>query len=248
MARVALLSGACIIGAYLLGSIPFGFLWSRGQLRRDLRRMNTVRGSLELQLRLLLAGVAGDPDRPSRADQAGGATNVLAAILDTAKVLAAATIAWHLVERFSPGHGHVRHFSLGAVAFTSNQVLLGHQSAGLWAGLSAAAAHLAPPWLGFRGGQGQAPVLALVLAYCPFGFSVGVLAFFVALLMTRDVPRSALLSLPPFVGFVWLAWAFDWRHSWGVPNGPELTLWAAALATIVAVRMWPPRPAAPPPG
>src|ERR1700687_2191389 len=127
MARVALLSGACVIGAYLLGSIPFGFLWSRGQLRRDLRRMNTVRGSLELQLRLLLAGVAGDPERPRGADPGGCATERHAAILARAKMLAAATIAWHLVERFTPGHGHVRHFSLGAVAFTSNQVLLGHQ-------------------------------------------------------------------------------------------------------------------------
>jgi glycerol-3-phosphate acyltransferase PlsY len=235
LTRVALIAGACVIGAYLLGSVPTSFLRNRIRLRRDLRRMDTRGGSLELQLRILLAGVAGDPDRPP----SEGATDLLAAAIDTVKVLAAATLAWHLVEHFSPGHGHVRHFSLGAVAFTSNQVLLGHQSAGLWAGLAAAAGHLASPWLRFRGGQGQAPVLALVLAYCPFGFSVGVLGFFVALVFLRNVPRAALASLAAFVGYAWLGWTFAWRNSWGVGNGPELTLWAACLATLVAIHTWP---------
>jgi glycerol-3-phosphate acyltransferase PlsY len=233
MTRVALISGFCVIGAYLIGSIPTAYLRNRRRIRRDLRRLDTPQGSLDIQLRVLLAGVAHDPDQPPVA------TDVLAAVLDTIKVLLAATIAWHVVERISPGHGHVRHFSLGAVAFTANQVLLGHQSAGLWAGLAAVAGHLAPPWLRARAGQAQAPALALALVYCPFGFSCGVLGFFLALAVLRRVPRAVIVSLGFFVGYAWLGWAFDWRHAWGVPNGPELTLWAAGLAAVVAARVWP---------
>jgi len=66
--------------------------------------------------------------------------------------------------------------------------------------------------------------------------SAGVTGFFVALALTRNVARSVLLSLPVFVGYGWLAWLYDWRSSWGVPNGPELALWAAVLAGIVAAR------------
>jgi glycerol-3-phosphate acyltransferase PlsY len=231
--RLAFIAGACVIGAYLLGSVPTAYLRSRRRIRRDLRRLDTRRGSLEMQLRLLLAGVAHDPDEPPPG------VDLVAAVLDTAKVLLAATVAWHVVARYSPGHGHVRHVSLGAVAFTSNQVLLGQQSAGLWAGLAAVAGHLAPPWLRARSGQGQAPVLALALVYCPVGFSVAVFGFFASLAALRRVPRAVIVSVGCFVAYAWLAWAFDWRASWGVPNGPELTLWAAGVAAVVAARVWP---------
>ena len=219
-------SGLCVVAAYLLGSVPFGFLLHRQRLRRDLRRLDQPPDGLELQLRALLAG-------------AGGAesdlfTDVAAAALDTAKVLLAATIAWHVVHRIPPHHVDRTNFS--AVAFVANQVLLGWQSVALWAGLAGAVSHLAPVWLRFRGGQGQAPVLALVVVYFPYGFVVGAATFMVALAFTRDVPRAALVSLPGFVAFAWLAWIYDWRSGWGLPNGPELALWAAVLAGVVAAR------------
>jgi hypothetical protein len=75
-----------------------------------------------------------------------------------------------------------------------------------------------------------------VLVYFPLGFSAGVAGFFAALALTRNVPRSVLLSLPVVVAYGWLAWLLDWRSSWGMPNGPELTLWAAVLAGVVAAR------------
>lgn len=222
-------SGLCVVLAYLLGSIPFGFLLHRQQLRRDLRRLDRPAGGLDLQLRALLAGGPG-PDTPP----SGLVTDVVAAALDTAKVLAAATIAWHVVHRIPPHHVDRTNFS--AVAFVANQVLLGWQSVAIWAGLAGAVGHLGPVWLRFRGGQGQAPVLALVVVYFPYGFVVGAAAFLLLLTFTRDVPRAALISLPAFVAFAWLAWIYDWRSGWGLPNGPELTLWAAVLAGVVAAR------------
>ena len=35
---------------------------------------------------------------------------------------------------------------------------------------------------------------------------------------------------------MWLAWIFDWPSSWGLPNGPELTLWAAVLGGMLITR------------
>jgi glycerol-3-phosphate acyltransferase PlsY len=224
--NVAVASGLCVVFAYVLGSIPFGFLLHRQRLRRDLRRLDRPAGDLDLQLRALLAGATSAPS--------GLLTDFLAAALDTAKVLLAATVAWHVVHRIPPHHVDRTNFS--AVAFVANQVLLGWQSVALWAGLAAAVSHLAPVWLRFRGGQGQAPVLALVVVYFPYGFLAGAAAFLLALAFTRDAPRAVLISLPAFVAYAWLAWIFDWRPGWGVPNGPELALWAAVLAGVVGAR------------
>lgn len=222
-------SGLCVVLAYLLGSIPFGYLLHRQRLRHDLRRLDRP-ASLDLQMRALLAGAANG----AGSDASGLVIDVVAAALDTAKVLAAATIAWHVVHRIPPHHVDRTNFS--AVAFVANQVLLGWQSVALWAGLASAVGHLGPLWLRFRGGQGQAPVLALVVVYFPYGFLVGAATFFASLAFTRDVPRAALISLPAFVAFAWLAWIYDWRSGWGLPNGPELALWAAVLAGVVAAR------------
>ncbi len=225
MRQVGAFAGLAMVLAYLIGSVPFGYLLHRRRLRRDIRRADTAPGRVELELRSLLTGTG--PVNPLR-------TDLVAGVLDTAKVLLAATLAWRLVARVPPHH--VETTNLSAVAFVANQVLVGWQSAALWAGLAAVVAHLAPPWLRFKGGQGQAPVLALVFVYFPLGFSVAVAAFFAGLAVTRNVPRSVLISLPVFVTYAWLAWLFDWRHSWGVPNGPELALWAAVLAGVVAAR------------
>ena len=203
--------------AYLLGSIPFGYLLSRRRLRRDLRGAD---------LRTLLAGrqSTGRPD------------DVVAAVLDTAKVLLASSAAWHLVKDASPGFDRNVLPDVSAVGFLADQVLTSWQSIALWTGLAAVVAHLAPPWLGFRGGQGQAPALGLAFVYCPIGFSAGVATFFAALLLLGDATRSVLVSLLGFVGYTWLAWVFDWRTSWGATNGPELALWATVLAAVVATR------------
>ncbi|MDP9071677.1 MAG: glycerol-3-phosphate acyltransferase [Actinomycetota bacterium] len=203
--------------AYLVGSVPFGYLLSRRRLRRDLRRTD---------VRTLLAGrhSTGRPD------------DVVAAVLDTAKVLLAATAAWHLVKDASPGFDRDVLPDVSAVGFLADQVLTSWQSIALWTGLAAVVAHLAPPWLGFRGGQGQAPALGLAFVYCPTGFSAGVAAFFASLVVLGDLSRSVLVSLLAFMGYAWLAWVFDWRTSWGATNGPELALWATVLSGVVAAR------------
>ena len=226
MRNVAWTAGLAVVLAYLLGSIPLGYLVTRRRLRQDLRRLDEG-ASIELQLRSVLTGDAGD---------GWHLDDLVGVALDTAKVLLGATIAWHLVKRAAPGFDRTLLPKVSAVGFLADQVLTSWQSVGLWAGLAAVVGHLAPPWLGFRTGQGQAPALALVLVYCPYGFSFAVLAFFLALAVLGDVPRAVLASLPGVMAFAWLAWIFDWRTSWGATNGPELTLWAAVVCGVIGAR------------
>lgn len=221
--KLALTAGLAVAFAYLLGSVPFGYLLTRRRLRLGLRRVGDGSASLEEQLRSLLAG--GDS---SRRDE------LLAAVLDTAKVLVAATVAWRAVKIVAPPFDRGLLDPSSAVGFLSDQVITVWQSAALWAGMAAVVGHLQPLWLRVRGGQ--APALGLVLVYCPLGFAVGTAAFFLAYAVTRRVGVAVLASLPGLMGYAWLAWVFDWDPSYGATNGPELALWCAVLSGVVGVR------------
>ena len=217
------------MAAGMLGAIPFGYLVTRRRLRQDMRRVDQSPGELERQLRTLLAGPDPDAEPPSRG------SDLAVAVLDTAKVLGGATLAWHLVLSLAPGRGHFAHNESG-VAFAANQVLTFWQSCGIWAGAAAVATHLAPVGWHRNSRQGEAPAIGLAFVYCPLGFSAGVFGFFTALLVLRDATRAALVAFPCFIAYVYLAWIFDWPPSWGVSNGPELSLWAAVLGGILITR------------
>lgn len=240
MRSVAWAAGLLVASAFLVGSVPFGYLVTRRRLRRNLSRLDGPTGE-GTSLRALLTG-----GRPQRVEPGLG-DDVVTVALDCAKVLGAATVAWRVVDGLAPGFDRGL-LPASAVGFLSDQVLTVWQSAALWAGAAAVVGHLYPVWLGLRGAPGQAPALALVLAYCPVGFSVGVAAFFGAFAVARDVRRAMLGGLVGFVGYAWLAWVYDWPPSWGAANGPELTLWAAVVAGVVAARTLAPAPAAAPPG
>ena len=222
MRAVAIVAGLCVAGAYLLGSMPIGYLTGRRALRQRLRRLETDGRPLDEQLRAILTG---------------SGTSPAVAVMDAGKVLLAATITWHAVVAVSPG-GTASVPNQSAVAFLSDQVLVSWQSAALWAGLAAVVGHLAPVWLGFRGDHGQAPGLALAVVYAPIGFVLGVVAFFLVRLALGParLTTAVFVGLATFVGWGWVAWIGDVQLAWGVPGGPEATLWAAALAGVLAVR------------
>lgn len=222
MRAVAVVAGLCAVAAYLVGSIPVGYLTGRRALRLRLRQIEVDGRPLDEQLRTLLAGPSSNP---------------WVAVVDAAKILAAATFTWHAVVAVSPG-GTASIPDQSAVAFLSDQVLVSWQSAALWAGVAALAGHLAPVWLGFRGDGGQAPGLALAVVYAPIGFVVGVAAFFAARLAlgSQRFAPAVFVALASFVGWCWVAWIGDVQLAWGVPAGPESTLWAAVLAGVLAVR------------
>lgn len=222
MRSVAIVAGVCAVGAYLVGSLPTGYLTGRRALRQRLRQIETEGRPLDEQLLALLAGPSSTP---------------WVAAVDAAKVLLAATVTWHAVVAVSPG-GTASIPDQSAVAFLSDQVLVSWQSAALWAGLAALVGHLAPVWFGFRGDHGQAPGLALTVVYAPIGFVVGVATFFLVRLAvgSHRLVVAVLVSLAAFVAWCWIAWIGDVQLAWGVPAGPEATLWAAVLAGVLAVR------------
>ena len=205
MRDVALVAGFCVAGAFLLGSVPFGYLISRTRLRRTLKR-----------------GAPGP--RWVGADLAGA--------LDTGKVLIAATVAWHAVEAVAPGGGRV-----SALAFAADQVLVAWQSVALWAGLTALVAHLYPLRFGVQATPNIAPALGLAFVYSPMGFAAAVAGYFVALGATGDRTRAVLGGAAVFALHAWLAWVFEWPFGWGMPSGPELALWSAGAAGVVAGRI-----------
>jgi len=223
---------ACWAAAFLLGSIPLGHLLARSRLRRDLRRLERGgrrRAPLDLHA-LLGGGGTGDP-----ATSLPGATEIIGAALDTAKVVGLALATLVIVRAASPGfHGEVPPSS--AVGFVTDQILTLWQSASLWAGLAAGVGHLWSLWLGFRsGGQAQAPLLALAIRFTPASFVVAVAGYFIG--RAAGGPRiGVVVSLVGFVAWTWAGWLLDLPHWWGFPNGPEVALWSAVLAGVVAAK------------
>jgi len=208
MSSVAVAAGLSILGAYLVGSVPFVYLQRRTRLRRDLRRLG-----------------AGDGPPPSTT------RTWVPAAFEVAVVLAAASVAWRLVASVSPGHGSPD--IVAGVATFSDQVLVPWQSVALWAGLAATMGLVAPVWLDFRGSSGLAPAIALLGAFSPVGLLGACLGYGVGLGVTRSNMGATGVAAVFLVGTAWLAWVFDLRALWGVPNGPETCLWSAALGAAV---------------
>jgi glycerol-3-phosphate acyltransferase PlsY len=219
---------ACWVGAYLLGAVPLGHLVQRWRLRHDLRRLERSAGqAVTGDLRALVGGSTND--LPGVAELAG-------AVLDTAKVVGLGLAALVIVRAASPGVHRDLLPAASGFGVLSDQVLTFWQSASLWAALAAGVGHLWPVWLGFRGaGQGQAPLLAIAVRFTPIGFVIAVAAY----LLVRPVagPRWAVVvSLAGFVAWSWAAWLWSLPHWWGFLPGPELAVWAAVLAGVVAAR------------
>ncbi|MDP9006525.1 MAG: glycerol-3-phosphate acyltransferase [Actinomycetota bacterium] len=212
---VGLLAGPLIVLGYLGGSVPFAYLLSRRRLRRQLDDDGIARlGSTEVT----------DEHRPGRA---GAGADLLAA----AMTLVATTVAWELTLAATPGAN-----TFSAVAVFSNQAIGAWVSVALWTGMAAVLGHAAPVWTGFRGGSGLPPALALTAAYTPLLLLMAAAAFLVAYGLTRRPVTSLLAALPAMVVFAYVAWLVDLQAGWGVTNGPEVTLWTAALAVTLFAR------------
>ncbi len=212
---VGVLAGPLVVLGYLGGSVPFAYLLSRRRLRRQLAD-STLAG-------LGSPGGGGEHHRlPARA----GADLLAAAI-----TLAATTVAWELTLAATPGAN-----TFSAVAVFSNQAIGAWVSVALWTGMAGVLGHVAPVWTRFRGGSGLPPALALTAAYTPVVLFVAVAAFLVVYGLTRRPVTALLGALPTMVVFEYLAWLADLQAGWGVTNGPEVTLWTAALAVTLFAR------------
>ncbi len=150
-----------------------------------------------------------------------------------------ATVAWDIGLAAAPAG------NIGAVGTSSNQAVGAWVSVALWTGMGAVVGNVAPVWSGFRGATGVSPALALLVAYAPVVFIAGTTACLLGWVVTRSTRLGLLASLPVAVSATYLAWIADIQSSWGVTNGPELTLWVAVLAGVLAARNLRPERAAP---
>jgi glycerol-3-phosphate acyltransferase PlsY len=175
-----------VIIAYLLGSIPFGYLIVRATQGADVRETGS--------------GGTGATNVSRRAGKAAG---VLTLVLDTLKGAAAVAIAELLLGL--PMSGGIRHFESHAPALGGgnwgDHVLLGTtgspQDVYWWVAAAAIAVivgHIFPVWLGFRGGKGVATGVGVFLTLVPMAVVLAALVFIVVVAWTRYVSLGSMLA------------------------------------------------------
>jgi glycerol-3-phosphate acyltransferase PlsY len=175
-------AAALAVAGYLLGSVPFGFLVTKGVRGVDVR-----------------AAGSGNTGATNVTRVAGVGPGLLVLVLDAGK----GALAVLLARAVLPGAPFV-------------QAL---------AGLAAVAGHVAPVWLGFRGGKGVATTLGVLAVLVPAAALAGVVAYAVVFGLTRISSLGSLIAGPAAVGA-----AFVWPGT-RLAVGVTATLYAAILFT-----------------
>lgn len=213
---------AVIIVAYLLGSIPFGYLIVRTMQGADVRETGS--------------GGTGATNVSRRAGKAAG---VVTLILDALKGVAAVAIAELLLGL--PIFGGIRHFephapTLGGGNF-GEHVLLGTtgspQDVYWWVAAAAIAVivgHIFPVWLRFRGGKGVATGVGVFLMLAPIAVALAAVVFVVVVAWTRYVSVGSILAAVAIPVFVLLQDTFIRPVE---PLAPIMTAAIAGAALIV---------------
>ncbi len=168
--------------AYLLGSIPFGYLIVRASKRADIRETGS--------------GGTGATNVSRRAGKAAG---VLTLVLDALKGAAAVVIAKIVLGLpiFAASSVPSLHQAANSSAVIEN--------AYWWVAAAAIAAivgHVFPVWLGFRGGKGVATGAGVFLFLAPLAVVFAGVIFLVIVLLTRYVSLGSIVAaatIPVFI-------------------------------------------------
>ena len=158
-------SAAAIVIAYLLGSIPFGYLIVRATQSADIRETGS--------------GGTGATNVSRRAGKAAG---VLTLVLDALKGAAAVAIAKVILGL--PFCGLAAHIAQVEnanwwVAAAAIAVILGH---------------IFPVWLRFRGGKGVATGVGVFLVLAPIAVAVAGVIFVLVVWRTRYVSLGSIVA------------------------------------------------------
>lgn len=183
---------------------------------------------------LWLAGRPGAAAAPSR--DGVTARTPLDLVAEGFGALAITTATWAIIQRVSPGSGFSR------IGYFTDQVLAAWQSVALWSGAGFVAGLCASAFRRFEGGTGLAATAALLAAHFPwflFGTAgAGVVAFAV----TRTEHRARGAAIGALLPLAWLGWVLEWQPAWGLPAGPEATVWAMVISLVLGIRWWHDRP------
>jgi len=167
-------SASVIVIAYLLGSIPFGYLIVRATQGADVRETGS--------------GGTGATNVSRRAGKRAG---VLTLLLDALKGAAAVTIAKMILG--------LPIFGEGALAGSSNENTYWWVAA---AAIAVIVGHIFPVWLRFHGGKGVATGVGVFLMLTPLAVAIAGLIFVLVVWRTRYVSLGSILaalSIPLFV-------------------------------------------------
>ena len=207
--------------AYLLGSIPFGYLIVRVTQGADVRKTGS--------------GGTGATNVSRRAGKGAG---VITLLLDALKGAAAVAIAKLFLGL--PILGGVRHTGGSLPTLGGNNlvehVLIGHASSPddvyWWVAAAAIAVilgHIFPVWLRFHGGKGVATGFGVFLMLAPIAVALAALVFVVIVTLTRYVSLGSMLAAVAIPLFVLLQYAFI------RPIEPLAPIICAAIAGAVLI-------------
>jgi glycerol-3-phosphate acyltransferase PlsY len=161
--------------AYLLGSIPFGYLIVRASKRTDIRETGS--------------GGTGATNVSRRAGKGAG---MLTLVLDALKGAAAVVIAKFIVGLPTlVAQGWVLSFRQDGNHFAPAENPYCWLAA---AAIAVIVGHIFPVWLGFRGGKGVATGVGVFLVLAPWAVAIAGVVFLVIVLLTRYVSLGSIVA------------------------------------------------------
>jgi len=192
-------AAAVIVIAYLLGSMPFGYLIVRVTQGADVRDTGS--------------GGTGATNVSRRAGKAAG---VVTLVLDALKGAAAVTIAKVILgmPMFAEG-GHVGPPLLSGVSDTKWWVAA--------AAIAVIVGHIFPVWLRFRGGKGVATGVGVFVMLAPIAVAFAAVIFVLVVWRTRYVSLGSIVAAAVIPLFVLL------QNSSGAPIAVTAFLGAALI-------------------
>lgn len=164
-----------MIVAYLLGSIPFGYLIVRVRENADIRQTGS--------------GGTGATNVSRRAGKGAG---ILTLVLDASKGAAAVLVARAILGLPLIG----RAGDLESMVFEEWWIAV--------AAILVIVGHMFPIWLGFRGGKGVATGVGVFLILAPVALVGAAAVFLVIVLLTRYVSLGSVMAVSTIPLFVWL--------------------------------------------
>src|SRR6185503_16381025 len=164
-----------VVAAYLLGSIPFGYLIVRSRVGADVRKTGS-----------------GGTGATNVSRSAGKWAGLLTLILDALKGVAVVAIARMLL-------------GLAVLPDGANQVASSAASWWLGlAAVFAILGHIFPIWLGFRGGKGVATGVGVFVMLAPLAVVLAALVFAVIVGLTRYVSLGSIVAAATIPLFLFL--------------------------------------------
>jgi len=193
-------------GAYLLGSIPFGYLLVR-----------TFRGE---DVRLTGSGNIGATNVARKSPLLGVLTLLLDALKGSAAVTASIALSPTIFEQMSLSHIPWRTILPACSPEFATSAAL--------AALFAVVGHLFPIWLKFRGGKGVATGLGAFALIAPKAVLLSVGIFLVLVMAFRYVSLGSIAAVAAFPNFALLL------HEYG--NSPVAPLLMATASVLIVVK------------